>query len=197
MASSPQDRTNQKLEGALCCLSSVLWLAKHLGTSQIFLSLIFSLSSEGTMRLDFVLMQSESSWLLERGCEEGQSVKSHIAPICINAKVAFLGLTSDNLVGCQKSAISIWKMFCRELQPKVVVYHLGPDRNVYSPPPFYYLLQTSGSHSPQDTGAGKSSWLFATGFTNQSNCGTESTSVTQFPTSGNNIFSPARLRCRK
>lgn len=135
MASSPQDRTNQKLEGALCCLSSVLWLAKHLGTSQIFLSLIFSLSSEGTMRLDFVLMQSESSWLLERGCEEGQSVKSHIAPICINAKVAFLGLTSDNLVGCQKSAISIWKMFCRELQPKVVVYHLGPDRNVYSPPP--------------------------------------------------------------
>lgn len=71
------------------------------------------------------------SWVLEKGYVQDQSVKQHIAPVCINARVAFLRLTSENLVGCQKSAMSVWDRFCHELEPSVTVCHLRLNCNVY------------------------------------------------------------------
>lgn len=71
------------------------------------------------------------SWVLETGYVQDQSVKEHIAPVFINARVSFLCLMSENLVGCQKSAMSVWDRFCHELEPNVTVCHLRLNRNVY------------------------------------------------------------------
>lgn len=71
------------------------------------------------------------SWVLEKGYVQDQSVKQHIAPVCINARAAFLCLTSENLVGCQESTVSVWNRFCHELEPNVIVYHLRLNCNVY------------------------------------------------------------------
>lgn len=79
--------------------------------------------------------------VLEEGYVPGQSVKQHPACVCTNAKGAFLCWTSENLIGCQKSAMSVWNRFCLELKPKIIVYHLRLNCKVYFHCPlFYYLL---------------------------------------------------------
>lgn len=67
-------------------------------------------------------------------------VLSNIAPVGISAKGAFLCLTSDNLFGCQKFAISICKVFCHECKPETIVSQLRPGCNIYFPLPLPHFI---------------------------------------------------------